>query len=72
MPRVKGNPDNYEAWMLTYGKAGDEYYSNRSDRDITAKAFYYKRKVKTERVVILSGNLSELKTETAIRVTIII
>lgn len=43
-----------ESWILANGKAGDYFYSDKKDRNLTASAFYYKRKINTERVIVVS------------------
>lgn len=37
--------------FMTYGKAGDFYYSDKPPKDITSIAFTHKRKVSTEKVL---------------------
>jgi hypothetical protein len=51
--------DRLEKYMIVNGKVGDTFYSNLIDRHITAIAFYYKRKIKTERVVVISSERTE-------------
>ena len=43
-----------ESFMLKYGKEGDIFVSFLEDKNLTAKATYFKRKIKTERAVLMS------------------
>jgi len=43
-----------ESWMIANGKIGDSFYSEKMDRHITAIATHHKRKVKTERLLLVT------------------
>lgn len=60
-----------ESYALRDGKPDDVFYTNMSDRNITAKANYYKRKVKTERAVIITGTQIDPVANSILKVTII-
>jgi hypothetical protein len=52
-------PRTIESFFLKVGKSGEFMYSNMVDRNITAKANYYNKKVKTERVIIIENKLND-------------
>ena len=43
-----------ESIALTTLKPGDYFYSHKMDKDLTAIAFYYKKKIKTERLMLIN------------------
>ena len=47
-----------ESWMITNGKAGDIFYSQKLDKYLTAIASYNKRKILTERMAVV-GKIGE-------------
>ena len=53
MGRPKG-VTTLESWAIINLKSGSTFYSEKKDKDITAIASHYKRKVKTERVIFVS------------------
>jgi hypothetical protein len=59
--------------FMTYGKAGDFYYSDKSPKDITSIAFTHKgRKVRTEKVLCTSDYKTDTPaTSILIKVTIL-
>jgi hypothetical protein len=40
-----------EGWMLKNGMVGQTFFTEKNDKSMTAFAKYYKRKVKTERII---------------------
>lgn len=54
----KGRPiSTIEGWMMANGKSKESFLSYKSDKDITAIAVAYNRKVKTEKLTaIKKGN----------------
>lgn len=54
MTRKKRQPSTIESWSMLNGKTGDHFYSEKMDRHLTAIATYYSRKIKTERLVLVS------------------
>lgn len=44
----------FEGYMLVNGRKNEVFYSNKKDNEITALSTYYKRKVKTERLLTTS------------------
>lgn len=53
MGRIKGEQSSLEGFMMANGKPGDIFYSDKSDRALTAIANYYNRKIVTERLIVL-------------------
>ena len=47
-----------ESWMLLNGKAGDAFYTEKTDKDMTARATYYNRQIKTERIIAVKRDVS--------------
>jgi hypothetical protein len=50
-----------ESWMLKNGKAKQVFYSHKKDKDLTAFAHFYNRKIKTERLIVVSYANKEFK-----------
>lgn len=50
---------------IVYGKIGSVFYTTKGDRYVTAIASYYKKKVKTERLIVVVAK----KMPTATRIT---
>ena len=49
-------PTTLEGFMMIHGKPGDIFYSEKLDRHLTAISTYYKRKIKTERLILIDGH----------------
>jgi hypothetical protein len=64
-------PRTIESFFLKMAKSGDFMYSSMSDRNITAKANYYKKKVKTERVIIIENKLLDPVCVSYTKITIL-
>lgn len=60
-----------EGYMLQNGKKGEVFYSTKSDRGITASAIHYKRKVLTERVIVIESKMKIPTATRIIKITII-
>ena len=60
-----------ESWMIVNGKAGESFYSNKKDREITAISSVYKRKIKTERLITVKVGGNKLTTNYVTRVTLL-
>ena len=58
-----------ESIALTALKQGEIFYTHKQDKDITAIACYYKRKVKTDRFFVIDPQTGE--TQRLVRVTIL-
>ena len=50
---------NIEIYFIMTEPAGSVMYSDKDDKYITAVAHYYKRKVKTERLITVCHNVGE-------------
>jgi hypothetical protein len=59
-----------EGYMLANGKAGDTFYSDKEDKNLTASATYYGRKIKTQRMIAIDSE-KQNKIEKLIKVTLI-
>ena len=60
-----------ESLALLNGKVMQVFYTHKKDKDITALATYYSRKVNTERLIVLEGTKDKPKANTITKVTII-
>jgi hypothetical protein len=60
-----------ESWMMVNGKDGDHFYTHKKDKDITAIASYYTRKVHTERLIIIDGHKDKPSAYSLTRVTLL-
>jgi hypothetical protein len=65
-PRKK---TSVESIALTTLKSGESFYTHKHDKDITAIASYYEKKVKTERLLLL--NTQTETVEKIVKVTIL-
>lgn len=63
---------SFEGICLLNGKPNTVFFTPKKDRDITAIANYYARKVNTERLIVVSGSKENPKAETITKVTIIL
>jgi hypothetical protein len=43
-----------ESFAIANGKVGDFFYTEKPDKLMTASAVYYKRKIKTERLIVIT------------------
>lgn len=43
-----------ESYMIKNGDTGDFFYSEKQDKNLTAIATYYKRKISTQRFVLVT------------------
>lgn len=50
-------------------KEGESFYTDKQDKDITAIASYYEKKVKTERLFVLNPQTGE--TNRVVKVTLV-
>lgn len=50
-----------ESIAMTTLKSGQDFYTAKQDKDITAIASYYKKKIKTERLIMLNPQTMESK-----------
>ena len=60
-----------ESFMIGNGKVGDIFYSHKLDNHLTAIATHHKRKIQTERLVLIGGTMEEPTTDTVIKVTLL-
>lgn len=61
----------FESLALLKGKPTHVFYTHKKDKDITALSTYYKRKVLTERLIVLEGTKNKPKASAITKVTII-
>lgn len=50
-------------------KKGQSFYTNKQDKDITAIASYYEKKVRTERLIVINPQTG--KTNRVVKVTLV-
>ncbi len=60
---------NYESWAMENAKEGTSIISYKEDRNLTASANHYKRKILTQRIVIIEGTITEPNAVAAVKVT---
>ncbi|MFA5067967.1 MAG: hypothetical protein WC466_08065 [Candidatus Izemoplasmatales bacterium] len=60
-----------ESYMITNGKTGDVFFSKKKDKDLTAMASYRKRKITTERMLIVATGGKKPIAEHITKVTLI-
>lgn len=60
-----------ESLLLKHGKEMSVFYTHKKDKDITALAGYYQRRVHTERLVLIGGSKDKPKAVTITKVTIL-
>lgn len=68
MPRRIDSPF---AASLVYGKIGSVFYTTKDDRNVTAIAGYYNKKVKTERLIVVGGTKDKPTANRITKVTIL-
>lgn len=56
--------------MIANGKAGDHFYSDKKDGGLTAIASYHKRKITTERLIVITTGGKEPKAKYITKVTL--
>lgn len=59
----KGIYTTMESWMIANGNVGDCFYSHKMDKHLTAIASHHNRKIKTERMIVITtgGKIPESK-----------
>lgn len=62
---------NAESYMLKKGYQGQSFYSEKSDKSMTALANHYKRKIKTERIIGILGHKQNPSVVKLTKVTIL-
>lgn len=67
--RKKRTPTSVETISLLNLKTGQSFYTEKQDKDITAVASYYNKKVSTERLFVL--NPQSGVTNRVVKVTIL-
>lgn len=55
-----------ESWAMLKYMPGDFFYTHKQDKDITAIATYYKRKIITERMFAMDANHTRIETITKV------
>jgi len=58
--------DTLESICLTNLKSGDFFYTHKSDKDMTARACYYDKKIKTERLLLINPQTTSIETLTKV------
>lgn len=60
-----------ESWMIANGETGQSFYSPKMDKSLTAIATHHKRKILTERVLIVTSAKANPQVEPATKVTLL-
>jgi hypothetical protein len=60
-----------EGWMLKNGMVGQTFFTEKNDKSMTAFAKYYNRKVKTERIIAVTGDKIKPTAYSLTKVTIL-
>lgn len=47
---------SFEGWALKNANVGETFFTEKNDKSMTAFAKYYKRKIKTERIIAVTGD----------------
>jgi len=61
-----------ESQIIINGKPGDYFYTDKPDRHLTAIATYYKRKIKTERLIAVTSQSENPIAYKIVKATILI
>ena len=59
-----------ESWMIKNGKKNAVFFTKKLDKDMTAIASYYQRKIITERVILTEGEWTKPKSYALTKVTL--
>jgi lipoprotein-anchoring transpeptidase ErfK/SrfK len=60
-----------ESLSIVNGKDFSVFYTTKKDKDVTALASYYGRKILTERLIAISGGKENPKVTTLTKVTLL-
>lgn len=60
-----------ESLSILNGKDFSVFYTTKKDKDVTALASYYGRKVHTERLIVISGDKEAPKATSLTKVTLL-
>jgi lipoprotein-anchoring transpeptidase ErfK/SrfK len=60
-----------ESLSIINGKDFSIFYTTKKDKDVTALASYYGRKILTERLIVISGGKETPKATTLTKVTLL-
>lgn len=60
-----------ESWMIANGKAGDHFYSDKQDKHLTAISTAHGRKIKTERLIVVTTAKAEPTAKNITKVTLL-
>lgn len=52
---TKAGQYTLESWMIANGKGGDHFYSEKADKHLTAIASGHGRKIRTERLTVITN-----------------
>lgn len=60
-----------ESWMIANGKKGDQFYSHKMDKHLTAISTHHGRKITTERVIVVTSAKSSPNCSYLTKVTLL-
>jgi hypothetical protein len=61
----------FESWMIAYGKVGDQFYSDKEDRHLTAMSSTHKRNIVTERIIAVTTAKKEPQSKMITKVILL-
>ena len=60
-------PKVVESYIMVHGEAGDHFYTDKSDKDMTVYSVNWKRKIHTEKLLLVKpGKEPEIKVITKV------
>ena len=68
---MKGPARSMETLSIVNGKSGDYFYSDKKDKTLTALAYHYSVKIKTERLIAVTTGKAKREAHDIIKVTIL-
>ena len=60
-----------ESWMMANGKSGQQFYSDKIDRHLTAIATHHNRKISTERLITVTTGKNNPIANSITKVTLL-
>lgn len=60
-----------ESFMISKGKKGKHFYSDKADRHLTAIASHYNRKISTERLITITTGGKQPKSKYITKVVLL-
>lgn len=64
-------PTTFHTWMMINGKSGEHFYTDEKDKTLTASASHYKRKILTERLLVVTTHKKQPSVKFITKVTLL-